>query len=227
MGEPFSPINELYYVKQEEGKRDLIISFGNTQALTTVGQYELVGKILDLAQEYGCKLVISIGGFKKDEAPSQYLACIHSNRLRHNAGGLRFGHKSDGWTCFWNSRLIHRTGENQDEEGFSLLVDTPGMDPDVNAARCALTMFEKYLNIQVDLSKLEDSGIEIKKTLESFGITRDITEEKKKEEQQLPLVYLRFNIFIHKRLIYFLNSIAANMNLQDSNAFLSLVLLCP
>ena len=46
----------------------MIIWFGNTQALTTVGQYELVGKVLDLAQEYGCKFVISIGGFKKDEA---------------------------------------------------------------------------------------------------------------------------------------------------------------
>jgi hypothetical protein len=41
------------------------------------------------------------------------------------------------------------------------------------------------LNIQVDLTKLEDSGVEIKKTLESFGVIRSITEEKKKEEQQL------------------------------------------
>ncbi len=73
----------------------------------------------------------------------------------------------------------------RDMKGFSFLVDTPGMDPDVNAARYALTMLEKYLNIQVDLTKLEESGIEIKKTLESFGIIRSITEEKKKEEQQL------------------------------------------
>jgi len=70
-------------------------------------------------------------------------------------------------------------------KGFSLLVDTPGMNPDVNAARYALILLEKYLNIQVDLTKLEDSGVEIKKTLESFGVIRSITEEKKKEEQQL------------------------------------------
>jgi proteasome assembly chaperone (PAC2) family protein len=64
-----SPINELYYVKrEEEGARDLIIWYGNTQALTTVGQYELCGKVLDLVQELGCNYVISIGGFKKDEA---------------------------------------------------------------------------------------------------------------------------------------------------------------
>ena len=36
----------------------------------------------------------------------------------------------------------------RDMKGFSLLVDTPGMDPDVNAARYALTTLGKYLNIR-------------------------------------------------------------------------------
>ena len=62
-----SPVNELYYCKREDGGRDLIIWYGNTQALTTSGQYELVCKVLDLVQELGCRFVISIGGFKKDE----------------------------------------------------------------------------------------------------------------------------------------------------------------
>ena len=70
-------------------------------------------------------------------------------------------------------------------KGFSLLVDTPGMNPDINAARYALTTLGKYLKLDVDLSKLEESSGEIKKVLESFGIIRSITEEKKKEEQQL------------------------------------------
>ena len=61
-GKALSPINELYYAKREDGGRDLIIWYGNTQALTTAGQYELVGKILDLAREFGCRFVISIGG---------------------------------------------------------------------------------------------------------------------------------------------------------------------
>ena len=73
----------------------------------------------------------------------------------------------------------------RDLKGFSLLVDTPGMNPDVNAARYALNTLGKYLKLNVDLSGLEDSGEEIKKMLESFGVIRSITEEKKKEEQQL------------------------------------------
>ncbi len=63
-----SPINELYFVKRENGQRDLIIWYGNTQALTTVGQYELCGKVLDISQELGCRFLISIGGYKKEES---------------------------------------------------------------------------------------------------------------------------------------------------------------
>ena len=69
-GTVWSPINELYYAKREDGGRDLIIWYGNTQALTTIGQYELVGKVLDIAQDLGCRFAVSIGGFKKDEAQS-------------------------------------------------------------------------------------------------------------------------------------------------------------
>ena len=49
----------------------------------------------------------------------------------------------------------------------------------------AIIMLGKYLKLNVDLSGIEASGEEIKKMLESFGIIRSITEEKKKEEQQL------------------------------------------
>ena len=59
------------------------------------------------------------------------------------------------------------------------------MNPDVNAAKYALMTLGKYLSLSVDLARLEESGVEIKKTLESFGIIRSITEEKKKEEEQL------------------------------------------
>jgi len=73
----------------------------------------------------------------------------------------------------------------RDMKGFSLLVDTPGMNPDLNAARYALITLGKYLGLEVDQSKLEESVLEIKEILESFGIIRSITEEKKKEEEQL------------------------------------------
>jgi hypothetical protein len=180
-----SPINELYYVKRQDGGRDLIIWYGNTQALTTVGQYELVGKILDVCTDLGCRFVISIGGFKKDEV--QPVPAIYSTAtdLETMQAALDLGTKVMVGHVFGIAGLSVGLARIRDLKGFSLLVDTPGMNPDVNAARQALLTLSKYLNLDVDLSALESSGEEIKKMLESFGIIRSITEEKKKEEQQL------------------------------------------
>jgi len=184
-GGALSPINELYYVKREDGGRDLIIWYGNTQALTTVGQYELVGRVLDLAQEFGCCFVISLGGFKKDEAqpiPAIYSTATDLDTMQE---ALDLGTKVMVGHVFGIAGLSVGLAGIRDLKGFSLLVDTPGMDPDVNAARYALTTLGKYLKLNVDLSGLEETGAEIKKVLESFGIVRTITEEKKKEEEQL------------------------------------------
>ncbi len=184
-GGALSPINELYYAKREDSERDLIIWYGNTQALTTIGQYELVGKVLDIVKELGCRFVISIGGFKKDEV--QPIPAIYSTAtdLETMQQTLDLGTKVMVGHVFGIAGLSVGLAGIRDLKGFSLLVDTLGMNPDVNAARYALIMLSKYLNLKIDLSSLEASCDEIKQMLESFGIIRSITEEKKKEEQQL------------------------------------------
>jgi uncharacterized protein len=184
-GTALSPINELYYVKREGGSRDLIIWYGNTQALTTVGQYELCGKVLELAKEYGCNFAISIGGFKKEEAqsvPGIYSTATDEETMQT---ALDLGTKVMVGHVFGIAGLTIGLAKIMNMKGFSLLVDTPGMNPDVNAARYALITLNKYLNLNVDFSRLEENGKEIENILESFGIIRTITEEKKKEEQQL------------------------------------------
>src|SRR3990170_6904561 len=79
-----SPVNELYYYKREDGGRDLILWYGNTQALTTFGQYELCGRVLDIAQETGCRTVVTLGGFKTDEVrpiPQVYAAASDTEAM--------------------------------------------------------------------------------------------------------------------------------------------------
>jgi uncharacterized protein (TIGR00162 family) len=184
-GGALSPTNELYYVKRENAERDLIIWYGNTQALTTVGQYELCGKVLDIAKDFGCRFVISVGGFKKDEAqpvPGIYSTATDPETMQ---SALNLGTKVMVGHVFGIAGLSVGLTGIKDMKGFSLLVDTPGMNPDINAARYALMTLNKYLNLNTDLTNLEESAAEIKKVLESFGMIRSITEEKKKEEEQL------------------------------------------
>ena len=180
-----SPINELYYCEREDGGRDLILWYGNTQALTTFGQYELCGKVLDIVQELGCRFVISIGGFKKDEVqavPGIYSTATDQETMKE---ALDLGTKVMVGHVFGIAGLIIGLGKLRNLKGFALLVDTLGMYPDANATKYALTSLGKYLNLNVDLSKLDVTAEQTKKILESFGLIRNIQEEKKKEEQQM------------------------------------------
>ena len=180
-----SPINELYYVKRDDGGRDLIIWYGNTQALTTAGQYELVGKVLDIVQELGCHFVISIGGFKKEEVKGVSELYSAATDQTTSKEALDLGTKIMVGHIFGIAGILIGLSRLRKVRGFALLVDTLGMYPDVNATKVALTALDKYLNLTVDLSKVDSAADQTKKMLESFGLIRNIQEEKKKEEQQL------------------------------------------
>jgi uncharacterized protein len=180
-----TPINELYFHKRTDGERDIIIWYGNTQALTTFGQYELCGKVLDIVKDMGCHLAISLGGFKKEEVkpvPSIYSAASNQETLKEIA---ELGTKVMVGHIFGIAGLVVGLCKLKGMKGFALLVDTLGMFPDVNATRFAMTSLSKFLKMEVDLSGLENTAIQTKELLEPFGLIRNITEEKKKEEQQM------------------------------------------
>jgi proteasome assembly chaperone (PAC2) family protein len=79
--------------------------------------------------------------------------------------------------------LLVGLGRLRGFKAFSLLVETLGTHPDANAARQLLSTLNKFLNLTVDLSRLDVAAEETKKILESFGLIRSVKEEKKKEEQ--------------------------------------------
>ena len=53
--------NSFYRIKLKN--RDIIGIVGDVQPATTVGQYEVAGKILDYAEKLGVKEIITIGGY--------------------------------------------------------------------------------------------------------------------------------------------------------------------
>jgi predicted ATP-grasp superfamily ATP-dependent carboligase len=133
----------------------------------------------------GCRCVISIGGFKKDEvqsAPAMYSAATDQETIKE---ALDLGTKVMVGHIFGVAGILIGICRLRKLKGFALLVDTLGMYPDPNAARYALAALGKYLGLSVDVSRLDASTEQIKKTLEAFGLIKSLTEEKKKEEQQL------------------------------------------
>ncbi len=184
-GKTLFPINELYYHKGRDGERDLIILYGNTQALTTVGQYELCGRVLDIADRLGCHYIITLGGLKKrekvDTPPKIYCAASDPEALK-DASIL--GAEVIEGQIFGVAGLLVGLGKIRGMKGYCLLAETPGYYPDASAAREVLRAISKMLHLNVDLSRLDLATETTRKILESFGLSAQPREEERKEESR-------------------------------------------
>ncbi len=185
-GGTLSPINQLYHHIRSDGGRDLILWYGNTQALTTFGQYELCGRILDLAEELGCRYIVTLGGFKIDTIrgePQIYCAATDPETLKT---ALDLDTKVMVGQIFGLAGITLGLAQLRNLKGFSLLVETLGTEPDSEAARLALKTLTRFLNLEVNLENLDAATEETKEILESFGLitARVKPEDKKREETQ-------------------------------------------
>lgn len=178
------PINELYYHKGRGKERDLIVLYGNTQALTPVGQYELCGCVLDIAEELGCRQIITLGGLKhgrRVETPGIYCAASDPESLRE---ALSLGAKVIHGHIFGVAGLLVGLGKLRGMRGFCLLAETPGLYPDAKAAREVLKVVCKMLHLRMNLSRLDVAAEATRTILESFGLgTRPPEETTRKESQ--------------------------------------------
>ncbi len=180
-----SPVNELYFYKANPGsaERDLIIWYGNTQALTTMGQYELCERVLQICKEFGCNFFVTLGGYRVEEArpvPQTYAAATDAETLK---SALNLGAKIMVGQIFGVAGLTVGLGRLKSMKGFSLLVETPGSYPDAAAATTAINILNKYLGTATDVTKIDLAAEETKNMLNAFGLIRALRQEKEKEEQ--------------------------------------------
>jgi uncharacterized protein (TIGR00162 family) len=169
-GRTNAPRNELYYYKGQSGERDLILLYGNTQALTTMGQYELCGRILDVAEDLGCKYIITIGGLRREEkiiTPKLYCAASNREALKD---AKSMGAEILGGQIFGIAGLLIALGKLRGVKGFCLLAETAGFYPDAQAAHATLKPICEMLHLNVNLSRLDVAAEATKKILESFGL---------------------------------------------------------
>ena len=117
-----------------------------------------------------------------DSTPAVYSAATDQATLKE---ALDLGTKIMVGHIFGIAGIIIGISRIREIKGFALLVDTLGMYPDAAATKQALILLNKFLNLKVDLTRVESAAEQTKKQLESFGLVRNIQEEKKKEEQAL------------------------------------------
>lgn len=182
-GKPRLPVNELYYHKRNNGESDLIILYGNTQALTTVGQYELGGKILDLAEQLGCRKIITLGGLRRQgkiDSPKLFCTATDHASLQE---AVNLGAQIISGQIFGLAGILIGLGKLRGFKGVCLLAETLGLYPDVLATQKVLEATCKMLNLNVDFARLEQAAQTTRNVLEVFGLLEKPTEEKREDEE--------------------------------------------
>jgi len=152
-----SPFCHLYYYQgRNEEERDLILLYGNTQALTRRGQYELCSAILDISQNFGCRYVITLGGYrpgKKVEKPNLYYAASDSETAK-TAESL--GAEILNGQIYGVAGLLMGLAALRGMRGFCLLAETSGDRLDAAAAQEVLRAISGILGLNINLEELRD-----------------------------------------------------------------------
>lgn len=148
--------NEFYYWKNEHEESDLILLTGDSQAQTIEGQYEVAETILEYAKKKNVKMIITVGGYRRDVVgtPQVFASATDPEILKRalEAGSLS---SPPGSPIVGAAGLLVGLAKFKGMSGICLLSETPGYMPDPRAAKSALTVIARILNLRLDLTDLD------------------------------------------------------------------------
>ena len=184
---------DFYFYKNSSGVTDLLLFSANEQPYSPEGQYELAEIVLDVAERFQVRRVITMGGMateKFTEQPRVYVGGTDPELVKEleGYGGL----KLSGGAITGTNGLIFGLAKPKKIPAVCLLAETPGyLSLDANAAKAALALSAKLLSINVDLSALEKQA---KENTEAVHRAKDLSrvgsghEARKGGERELPYV---------------------------------------
>ena len=179
--------NELYYWKaKKKDQKNLILLTGDYQGLSSHGQYELVEKILDIAEELGVKEMFTLGGYglgQDIEKPKVLCATTNVNLVKKmKKYGAVFKKNEPGGGIVGASGLILGLGKLRGLEGTCFMGETPGYLVDPKSAKAVLKILMKITKINVNLSALEKKAKEIEQIAHQLREMESISGGEKSEE---------------------------------------------
>ena len=175
------PKYEFYSFNEKEP--NLIFLTGDAQPSVT-GQYEVASRVLDFAQQFGCKMVFTMGGYGtrsgSDTGAVYGVVGDASTGERLKKMGARL---AKGGAVTGAAGVILGIGRQRGLQCAGLLGATSGAYPDIEAARAVIQMLVGLTGIQIELRDL-DSEIEgMRKKMEKFR-RADLEEVKEGEEEK-------------------------------------------
>ncbi len=157
--------NSIYLYRGK--KRDIVILIGDVQAMSSVGQYEVAGKIVEYAAKIGIREILTVGGYSTGdfhEKPRIFaVATSEELRARLRKQGIIFGEAKG--SIVGAAGLLPVVGKLHGIPSACIMGETHGGYVDAVAARNIVKMLSKYLSIPVDLTRLDERVAENKKII--------------------------------------------------------------
>ena len=169
--------NEIFYYNPKTGLNDLVIITGDYQSQTIFGQYEVAGLIINLCKEFNITKIITIGGYAvgKFKGEPKVLGAVNRAGLDEWIDKLAVNGCEIGSPIVGAAGFLLGLAKLNHIDGICLLGETPGFVTDAKAAKIILAKLVSYLNLELNLSKLDETDKEIKK---SIGKVQEIEKQK-------------------------------------------------
>lgn len=194
------PIVEVFY-KKLGGKLDLLLLGGDVQPIDEVSSYEFSEKILDIAQKFHVKEIVTLGGIGLADIPKKPKVYCTGNtkkiieRYRHNlVSNNLYGVVGP---IVGVSGLLLGLASRRNIEAIAFLAETYGhpMYLGIKGAKEILKVLNDKLSLKIDVNKLDreikDIESEImKKTGQLSEVTKQIALKKMQKQLGKGLDYI-------------------------------------
>jgi len=174
---------EFHFWKNQAGGDNLILLTGDSQAQTIEGQYDVASCILDFAEKHGVRMIVTIGGYRKEVEETPKAVVVSSNpELLNRALQAGAVASSAGNPIVGAAGLLLGLVKFRNMDAICLLAETRGYLPDPKAAKSVLLILQRLLKIEVDLGGLEG---EIEKSEEIVEKMLEIEKRREKHTQKM------------------------------------------
>lgn len=184
----------FYAWKNQNGGNDLVFFTGDSQAQTIEGQYEISNCILNFAGQRKVKMVVTIGGYRREvEDKPRVIAAAINQELLNRALQAEAVLSSMGSPIVGTAGLILGLARLRKIDALCLLGETRGYLPDPKAAKSVLKVLKTMFDIEVDLDGLDEEIVKADKMitrLQKIEKKRVLQAEEMRKEEDKKITYI-------------------------------------
>lgn len=185
---------DFFFSKDEAGEGDILFLTGDRQAQTIEGQYDIAGAILDFAEKHDVKLIVTIGGYRKEPEETPKVVAVSTNpQLLNRALKANATASPSGNPIVGTAGLLLGLARFRNIDALCLLGETRGYMPDPKAAKSVLQVLQKMLGLKVDLSRLDEEIKESERIMErmrEIEKQRETYAEKARRTEEERITYI-------------------------------------